>query len=241
MGIGHEHCRCVKIFSGRHRIAEQSVIDTHHETGLIILVQLNFRQEAARIHKRKSVAGAILLIGHAVAQSDERILLVGGNAASAADLMDVMSQRLPLNLALLAVSARKRDQVHIGAVHVIHIQRHDPLEVDGPVSSIVDSGRAHDNIRLFKHRVKKRYLYLCDRVFNDKFQCINCVVFIRERCRKSFQCERTFVHLVRAVSSVKRKASVRILHLDGIDPEVALLLRGKLLRLGIERKSALRQ
>ena len=76
VGIGHEDCRCVKILPGLHGITEQPVINAHDETGLIILVQLNFRQEAARIHKRKSVAGAILLIGHAVAQSNERILLV---------------------------------------------------------------------------------------------------------------------------------------------------------------------
>ena len=145
MGVGHEDRRRVKILPRRHGIAEEPVIDTHDQTCLVILVQLRLCQEAPGIHQGKAIAGAELLGRRPLRQRDEGILLVRGDPAPAPDLVDMVGQRLPLHLPLLAIPAGQGDQVQIAAVHIIHVKGHDPLEQDLPLAAVVDPGGPHDD------------------------------------------------------------------------------------------------
>ena len=157
VGVGHEHGRCVEGLARLDRIAEEAVIDAHDEARLVVLIELCFRQKASRVHQGESVAGAVILIGSALDQRDEGVLLVGRDAAAAADLMYMVSQGLALDLALLAVSAGKGDQVHAASVHVVHVDGHDALEVYAAISAVVNARSAHDDIGLFKDGVEERH------------------------------------------------------------------------------------
>ena len=176
MGIGHQNGRRVKVLSCRQVPGKEPVVDAHDQAGLVILVQLRFRQKAARIHKGKAVAGAVVLIGIPFDQGNEGILLMGGNAPSAADLVDMMGQALPFHLSLLAVTSRKRDQIQVSAVHKVHVHGHDPLECNGPAAPVMDPGRPHDDICLLKDRIQKGDPYLCNGILKGQFQGI-CPVF----------------------------------------------------------------
>ena len=201
--VGHEDRGRIKILARTDHIAEQSVIDSHHKTRLVILVELDLGDKASGIHQGEAVAGTVLFICGPVDQRDERVLLVGRNAAAASDLMHVMRQRLALDLALLTVPSRQRDEIQIPSVHIIHIDGHDPLQADLPFAAVVNSCGAHDDIRLLEHRIEECHLDLRDRILNDELQRIDGVIFRRDCRRQSVQRERTFVHFMGAVSSVK--------------------------------------
>ena len=130
------------------------------------------------------------------------------DAASAADLVDMMSQRLALYLALLTVSSRKGDEVHAASVHIVHAYRHYPLEMNSIFAGIVYSCCTHYDVCFLKYRVEQCDLYVRDAVLNDQLECIDCVILSRERDREPFQCERSLVYRVGAVSSVEREAPV---------------------------------
>ena len=146
----------------------------------------------------------------------------------------MVGQGLTLDLALLSVSSRQRDQIEVAAVHEIQIQGHDPLEADRLAAAVADPGRTHDDVRLLKHGIEKGHAHLCDRVLDDQLQRIHRVRVCRKSSRKTVQRESTPVDPVGNVSSVKGKAPVPILYFDGIDAEIALLLCRKLLRLRIQ-------
>ncbi len=241
VGIGHEDRRSFKIISRGHLPGKEPVVDTHDQAGLVILVQLRLRQKAARIHKGKTVAGTVILGSVSFRQGDKGILLMGGNAPSAADLVDVVGQALPLHLALLAVAAGKGDQVQIPAVHKVHVHGHDPLESDGLCASVMDSGGAHDDIGLLKDRIQESDPDLCHGVLQRKLQGI-CGIFLPGKGGgKAFQREGALADLMRDIPSVKGKAAVSVLYLDGIDAEISLLLGGEFLGLGIQGEGPLFQ
>ena len=56
VSVCHQDSRRVEVFARPDSIAELSVIDAHHETALVILVEFRFRNEAARVHQGKTVA-----------------------------------------------------------------------------------------------------------------------------------------------------------------------------------------
>ena len=56
VSVGHEYCRSIKIFSRSDSITEQSVIDTHDKSALIILIELHLSDKAARVHQGEAVA-----------------------------------------------------------------------------------------------------------------------------------------------------------------------------------------
>ena len=241
VGIGHEDSGRVKVLAGLYRVAEQAVVDAHYQTGLVVLVKLGFRQKTSGIHEREAVAGAEILGRCPLCQSNEGILLMGGNAAAAADLVHMVGQGLALNLPLLAVPAGQGDQIQILPVHIVHVHRHDPLELDGAFSSIVDPGCAHDDVRLFKDGIQKRDLDIGNGILNGQFQSIDSVVFCCKSSRQALQSKGPLIHPVRDISAVEGEASVGILYFDRIDPEISLLLCRKFLRLSIQRESALLQ
>ena len=75
---------------------------------------------------------------------------MGGNAASAANLVDMVSQRLALDLSLLSVSARQGNDIQILSVHIVHIDGHDSFKANGLRASIVDASRSHDDVLLLE-------------------------------------------------------------------------------------------
>ena len=239
VGVGHEHSRRIEGLARLNGIAEQAVIDAHDETGLVVLVELCFRQKAPRVHQSEAVAGAIILIGSTLDQRDERVLLVGRDAAAAADLMYMVGKGLALDLALLAVSAGKGDQVHAASVHVVHVDGHDALEVYAAISAVVDARSAHNDIGLFKDGVEERHCYFGDGVLDGELQGLHCVEVRREGGRKTVQGEGSVVNLVRDVAAVEGKTAVTVLYFYGVNAEVALLLGGEFLGLGVEGEGAL--
>ena len=56
VGVGHEDRRSIKILSRSDSVAEQSVIDTHDKSALIILIELHLSDKAARVHQGEAVA-----------------------------------------------------------------------------------------------------------------------------------------------------------------------------------------
>ena len=241
VGIGHEDSGRVKVLAGLYRVAEQAVVDAHYQTGLVVLVKLGLCQKTSGIHKGEAVAGAEIFGRCPLCQSDEGILLMGGDAAAAADLVYMVSQGLTLNLPLLAVPARQGDQIQILSVHIVHVHRHDPLELDGLFSAVVYPGGAHDDVRLLKDRIQESDLDIGHRILYGQLQSIDSVVFCCKGSRQPLQSKGPLIHPVRDISSVEGEASVGILYFDRIDPEISLLLCCKFLRLGIQRESTLLQ
>ena len=146
MGIGHKDGRRVKGLARFNRKAEQAVVDAHDKPCLIVLVQFRFHEKAPRIHQGEAIAGTEFFISRAVHEGCKRILLVGGDAAAAADLVHMMGQGLTLDLTFLTVSSGEGDQIHIAPVHKIHIDGHNTLEVDPVAAVVVDTGRPHNDI-----------------------------------------------------------------------------------------------
>ena len=241
VSIGHEHGGSVKVLTGIYRVAEQAVVDAHYQAGLVVLVKLDLCQKASRIHERKAIAGTEIFGRRPLRQGNKGVLLVRGYASAAADLVHMVSQRLTLNLPLLTISARQGDQIQILSVHVVHVQRHDPLELDRFFSSIMDSGCAHDDVRLLKDGIQECDLDIGHRILNGQFQTVNGVVFCGKGSGQPLQGKGTMIHPVGNIPAIEGEAAVRILHFDGIDPEISLLLRRELLGLSVQREGALLQ
>ena len=166
---------------------------------------------------------------------------MGGDAAAAADFVHMMGQGLTLDLTFLAVSSGEGDQIHIAPVHKIHIDGHNTLEVDAVAAAVVDTGRAHNDIRFLKYRVEECHPDFCNGIPDGKFQGLDCILFSGEGSRKAVQRERTIIDSVGQITAVKRKTAVAVLHFDGVDPEVTLLLGREFLGLGVEGKGTLLQ
>ena len=239
VGVGHEDGRRVEGLARLDGVAEEAVVDAHHEARLVVLVELGLSEEASRVHQREAVAGAKILISRVFDERDEGVLLVGGDAAPAADLVHVVGQGLALDLALLAVPSREGDQVKGAAVHVIHVDGHDALEVDAAAAVVVNARRAHDDVRFFKDGIEERHLNVGDGVLDGELQSVHGVRVCCKGGREPVQGKGTLVDLVRDVAAVEGKAAVAILHFDRIDAEIALLLGRELLRLGVEGEGAL--
>ena len=75
---------------------------------------------------------------------------MGGNAAAAADLVDMVSQRLAFDLPLLSVSARQGNDVQILSVHIIHIDGHDSFKANGLRATVMDPCCTHDDVLLLE-------------------------------------------------------------------------------------------
>ena len=153
--------------------------------------------------------------------------------------MHMVCQGLALDLALLAVSAGEGYQVHAASVHVVHVEGHDTLQIYAAVSAVSDARRAHDDIGFLKDGIEERHGHLRDRVLDRELQGLYCVAVRREGSRKPFQSEGTVVYSVRDIAAVEGKAAVAVLNFYGVDTEIALLLGGEFLRLGVEGESAL--
>ena len=152
----------------------------------------------------------------------------------------MVSQRLTLYLSFLPVSAGQRDEIQIPAVQVIHIEGHDPLEADGSLSPVMDSGCAHDDVFFLKDGIQKGDLDLCHSIFDGQLHRVYRVIVLRKSSRQSVQGEGTRIESVGEIAAVKGEAPIRILNLYGIDAEISLLLCGEFLRLRVQGKRTTR-
>ena len=109
----HHHLRSLKGLLRLQLIKELLWMDSHHQTQLVILIQLCLSQEIAAVHQGKAITSAVILRGLPVAENHKGILLMAGGTTDAADRMDMMRHGLTFYLTFLTIASRQAQQIHI--------------------------------------------------------------------------------------------------------------------------------
>ena len=236
--VGHDDLGRHELVAGLQRIGEQLVGKAHLHADLLVLGLLDLGLEVSAVHERHGPGAARRLGGIAVAQDHERVVLVRGLAATAADGKGAGKHVLTAGLALHAVLAVEGDDVE-AAVDEVQAGALQLLDGDAALAAVLYDGGAADDVDGGQHAVQQLDLEAQPLVGKRDGQRLG-VVCVRIGVGGGQAGERVLAaaHLVARVAQVAAEGALGVADDQQRAAQVAVALERELLGQDVERIGA---
>ena len=184
--VCHGKLRGDKLFTWLQAPGKVTIVNPHHQPGLMELIHFRLHMESAAIKERESKALSHILSGILICQYHERIMLMAGCAPGASQIRYAMKQRRTLHLTFPGMPSIKMNQIHAVMIHV-QAARQRFMEPDFPFRLIFYDRRSSNNVILFKHAIQQMQIQLFLAVLQHNFQGVNQIFLCSKHSWKPLQ------------------------------------------------------
>ena len=180
--VDHDDLRRLEALAGLQLPAEILRVDPHRHAHAVKLRHLRLCAEIPGIHEVHRVDLTVLLRGIFVHQRQERVILMAGLPAERTDILNAVSQRLSLDMALPRPASVQGHHIIIPVIH-INARRVHPGKVKMFFACVGHLHASRDHIDIVEYGVQQLHLHADISVRADQLQC-SAFLLCAERRRK---------------------------------------------------------